>query len=271
MSHAGALFRFELAAALRGRTAPLFAAGFAVVSLAVALLGLSAGGAMAMQGFARTSASLLQLVIWVVPMLALLTGAAVGSECQELELIVALPVSRRLVVFSRWLAWSVALGAALLVGLGAAGIAIAATTGTADGWRYLRLVGVALLVLTATLALGIWIGVASRSRLRAVAVAVGVWFALVIGVDLAAIGLLAILPPGQASWWLSLLLMADPVDSARALGLSLFHADVVAGPTGAALRRVLGGAGAWALAGALAAWTLGPLWLAGRRYARADL
>ena len=40
-----------------------------------------------------------------------------------------------------------------------------------------------------------------------------------------------------------LLLMADPVDTARALGLSLFHADVVAGPTGAALRRVLGGAG----------------------------
>jgi ABC-type transport system involved in multi-copper enzyme maturation permease subunit len=130
---------------------------------------------------------------------------------------------------------------------------------------------VALLVLAATLALGLWIGVAARTRLRAVAVAVGVWFVLVIGVDLAAIGLLALLPPGQAGWWLSLLLMADPVDSARALGLSLFHADVVAGPTGAALRQVLGGAGAWALAAALAGWTAVPLVLAGRRFGREDL
>ena len=83
--------------------------------------------------------------------------------------------------------------------------------------------------------------------------------------------MLAVLPPGKAGWWLSLLLMADPVDIARALGLSLFHADVVAGPTGAALRRVLGGAGIWALTAALVAWTLVPLALAGRRFARSDL
>ena len=94
---------------------------------------------------------------------------------------------------------------------------------------------------------------------------------VVIGVDLVAIGALAVLPPGKAGWWLSALLMADPVDSARALGLSLFHADVVAGPTGAALRAVLGNAGAWALTGALVGWTLVPLALAGRRFARSDL
>ena len=174
-------------------------------------------------------------------------------------------------VAARWLAWSVTLGAALLVGLGAAGLAIGSLAGDANGWRYLRLIGVAELVLAATLAIGMWIGVAARTRLKAVGVAVGVWFVLVIGVDLAAIGALAILPPGRAGWWLSMLLMADPVDSARALGVSLFQTDVVAGPMGAALRQVLGGAGAWALAGALVAWTLAPLALAGRHFTRSDL
>ena len=177
---------------------------------------------MVVQGFARTSVSLLQLVVWVVPMLALVTGAVVGSECHELELVAALPVSRCTVVVTRWLAWSASLGAALLVGLGAAGVAIAWLAGSANLWRYLRLIGVAELVLVATLALGLWIGVAARTRLKAVGVAVGVWFVLVIGVDLLAIGALAILPAGRAGWWLSLLLMADPVDSARALGLSPF-------------------------------------------------
>jgi Cu-processing system permease protein len=271
MSHTFSLCRFELSAARRGRTAPLFAAGFALASVAVALVGLSAGGVVAVQGFARTSVSLLQLVVWVVPMLALITGAVAGADCHELEFTASLPIRRGNILFSRWLAWTLTLGAALLVGLGAAGIVIGLLAGTADGWRYLRLIGVALLVLTATLALGLWIGVAARTRLKAVAIAVVAWFVLVIGVDLVAIGALAVLPPGKAGWWLSVLLMADPVDSARALGLSLFHADVVAGPTGAALRAVLGKAGAWALTGALVGWTLVPLTLAGRRFARSDL
>lgn len=271
MSGIRSLFRFELAAARRGWTAPLFAIGFALAAVAVALLGLSAGGSLAVQGFARTSLSLLQLVVWVVPMIGLLTGAVAGSECHELELVAALPVGRRSMVVARWLAWSVTLGAALLIGLGAAGLAIALLAGSADGWRYLRLVGVGELALVATLALGMWIGVAARTRLRAVGVAVAVWFLLAVGVDLVAIGAMALLPPGRAGWWLSGLLMADPVNAARALGLSLFQTDVVAGPTGAALRRVLGGSGGWVLVAALVAWTLGPLALAGRRFAKSDL
>jgi hypothetical protein len=79
------------------------------------------------------------------------------------------------------------------------------------------------------------------------------------------------LPPGSAGPWLSVLLMASPIDSGRALGLSLFHADVVAGPTGAALRAVLGKAGAATLTAALIGWTLVPLALAGRRFSRSDL
>jgi len=271
MSHTLSLCRFELAAALRGRTAPVFAGGFALASVAVALVGLSAGGVLAVQGFARTSVSLLELVVWVVPILALITGAVAGADCHELEFTASLPIRRAGIVFSRWLAGTLTLGAALLVGLGSAGLVIGLLAGTADGWRYLRLIGVAVLVLAATLALGLWIGVAVRTRLKAVGVAVAVWFVLVIGVDLVAIGALAVLPPGKAGPWLSALLMASPIDSARALGLSLFHADVVAGPTGAALSAVLGKAGAWALTAALIGWTLVPLTLAGRQFSKSDL
>src|SRR5690606_24099504 len=67
-----ALLRFELAGARRARVATIFAVGFAVAGIGVALAGLSAGGVLSVQGFARTSMSLLQMVLWVVPMLALL-------------------------------------------------------------------------------------------------------------------------------------------------------------------------------------------------------
>jgi Cu-processing system permease protein len=265
------LWRFELAGARRGWTVALVAAGFAVLSLAITFLGLSAGGVVAVQGFARTSVSLLQAVIWVVPALALLLGAVAGSECYELELVSALPVSRSTVVFARWAAWLTVLSAALGMGLGAAGVAIGLLAGAADGSRYLAFVGVSILLLAACLAVGQWIGVRARSRARAVAAAVIIWFVFVVGIDLVAIAVLAILPPGEAGLSLSLLLMADPVDAARTLGLSLFQADVVAGPTGAALRRVLGGWGAAVLVAALVAWTGLPLYFAGRRLSRADL
>src|SRR5574341_230 len=254
-----ALLRFEFAAARRGRTLTLFTVGFALASLAVALVGLSAGGVVSIQGFARTSVSLLQLVLGVGPLLALLVGAVAGAEALDYELV------------ARGTAWPIALGAELCVGLGAAGAAIGVLAGSADAWRYLSLIGVSLLLMASCLALGLWLGAGARTRARAVALAVVLWFVLVIGVDLIAIAALAILPPAPAGWGLSLLLLADPVDSARALGLGLFRAEALAGPTGAALRQVMGGWGAWGLVAGLAAWTAVPLLLASRRFVRQDL
>ncbi|HET9386450.1 MAG TPA: ABC transporter permease subunit [Gemmatimonadales bacterium] len=266
-----ALLRFELAAARQGRTAPLFAAGFAVACVAIALVGLSAGGVIAVQGFARTSISLLQLILWVVPLLALLTGAAAGAECYELEFIAALPLKRVEIVVARWAAWLGVLGAALCIGLGAAGLVIGALAGMADGWRYLGLLAIATLLLSACLAIGLAIGVRVRDRARALAVSIVAWCVLVIGVDLLAIGLLAILPSGSPAWPLSLLLALDPIDSARVLGIGLFNADGISGPTGAALRELLGGTGAAALVAVLLGWSALPLVWAARRLARSDL
>jgi Cu-processing system permease protein len=265
------LLRFDWAIARRGRLVPIFAAGFALASVAVALAGLSAGGALVVQGFARTSVSLLQLTLWTVPLLSLLLGAVSGAECTELEFLTALPLPRRHVVISRWAAWTLALSAALIMGFGAAGVVIGILAGSADVVRYLALIGVATLLVSASLAVGLWIGIVARGRARAVGFAVFVWFVLLVGADLAAIALLSVLPAHAATWSLVALLTANPVDSARALGLGLFQADVVAGPTGAALRRLLGGPGVALLLAGLVAWTAIPLRLAGRRFARQDL
>jgi Cu-processing system permease protein len=211
------LLRFELSAAYHGRTALLFAIGFALASMGVALAGLAPGGVLAVQGFARTSVSLLQLVLWVVPLLGLATGAIAGAECHELELVAALPVPRERIVLARWVAWTVVMSACLAIGFGAAGLLIGALAGAADGMRYLALVGIAVVLVAASLALGLWIGVVARSRARAIALAVVAWFVLAVGVDLVVIATLAFLPPREVGWGLSLLLLADPVDSARAL------------------------------------------------------
>ncbi|HEU5358932.1 MAG TPA: ABC transporter permease subunit [Gemmatimonadales bacterium] len=267
----GALIGFEWAAARRGRVVLFFAIGFALASIGVSLAGLSAGGIIAVQGFSRTSVSLLQLVLWTVPLLALLLGAIHGAECYELEFLAGLPAPRSSLVFGRWAAWTAALGTALIGGFGAAGVVIGLFAGAADVLRYLALVGISLLLLSAGLALGLWIGVAAGTRPRAIGAAVIVWFVLAIGLDLTAIAVLAVLPATGATWNLAVLLLANPVDSARALALGVFSADALAGPTGASLRHLLGGWGVLPLTLSLAVWTAGPLYIAGKTFNNKDL
>jgi Cu-processing system permease protein len=159
----------------------------------------------------------------------------------------------------------------MTLGLSLAGILISASAWSGDEWRYFRLLGVSNLLLAASLAIGLMLGILARARLRAMGFAIAVWVLLLVGFDLIAIGALAVLPRGQAGWGLTLLLMLDPADAARALAIALLQADIVSGPTGAAIRKVLGGWGLWALVLSLLLWTVLPLYTAARRFRRLDL
>ena len=265
------LCRFELAVARRSRMVVLFAAGFALATMILAVTGLSSGGMLAVQGFARTTMSLMQLVLWIIPLVGLLIGAAVGAESLELEFQASLPASRAEIVMARWLVWVAVLGGAMTLGLCLAGLIISATAAPGDEWRYLRLLAVSNLLLAASLSIGFLLGLMARSRIRAMGLAVAGWIVMVMGFDLLAIGALAILPRGQAGWGLTALLMLDPADAARSLAIGLLQADIVAGPTGAAIRKVLGPWGLWALLMSLVAWTALPLYAAARRFRRMDL
>jgi ABC-type transport system involved in multi-copper enzyme maturation permease subunit len=266
-----ALARYELAADARGRTLPAFTAGFALAALAIALSGLSAGGSLAVQGFGRTSISLLQLTIWVVPLVALTTAAMAAADGYEMELLAAQPVSRGTLVVGRALGRFLGLALALCVGYGLAGLIIAAGAGVGDAWRFLGLVGVALLLAAVSTALGTLGGVLARTRARALTAAFALWFACTIGLDLLAIALLAALPRAELTRALAALLLLNPVGAARTLGVALFAVDAVAGPLGAALRRVLGPAGGAVLVAGLLAWTAVPIAAAARAFSRRDL
>ena len=76
---------------------------------------------------------------------------------------------------------------------------------------------------------------------------------------------------GQPGGWLVAILALNPIDGIRALGLIVLGADVLLGPTGAALRGMLGtwGGGAW-VATSLMAWTIVPLLVTTRVFRRRD-
>src|SRR5512143_227185 len=180
----------------------IFGAVFAVLALGVAGSGYVLSGGHGFQDFARTSASLVELVSLVVPLAALLMGVlALAPERGTAELLYAQPVSRSTVLLGKLLGLLVAFTAAELVGFGAAGIVVFSQAGEAGGGGYALLVLAAVLLTATFLALAALVGAAAvgRLRVRALALAVVVWFLAVVLLDLVTLGAASLLPSGVAS------------------------------------------------------------------------
>lgn len=262
----------ELRAAIRGKMVPAFAALFSILALGIALAGLGASGRIVVQGFTRTTVSLLTLALYLLPLLGAILGAATfGDEDGATELLLAQPIGRIEALLGRAAGLYAALAAVALAGFGAAGTLIAATTGTHG------LSGFALAALGATLVgfaglgCGILLGILARRRATAVGWALAAWFAVAILYDLAAIAVLQIAGNGEPGPWLVALLAANPIDGVRAVALVGLGADVLLGPTGAALQRLLGpGRGNLIVATTLALWLALPPAIAAIRYRRRD-
>jgi Cu-processing system permease protein len=268
--------RQELRLAVRSRWTQIFALVFAVLALAVAGSGYVLSGGHGVQDFARTGASLMQIVLLLVPLTALLVGVqAFASDRGAAEILLSQPVSRAAVLWGKLLGLVEALVAAESLGLGAAGIVIFSRSG-GEGLAGFFVLFLASVVLTAVfLALSATLGSAAfgRGRTRALALAVVVWFAAVILFDVAALGAASLLPSGMASRLLVAAALVNPVDAVRTGALLGIEGAAAFGAASLAFLRITGGPvrAGLLLALSLLAWTLVPLWVAVRRLERADV
>jgi Cu-processing system permease protein len=271
---ARALIAHELGEALRSRWLLAYAALFAGVALGLSLVGLRGVGAVGLEGYGRTTASLINLCLLLVPLVALLlgsSGVAADRESGVLELLLAQPVGRGELLMSRFAGALTAIAAATLLGFGIAGVLIGLATGAAGGLRYLTFVGIALALAAVYLALGLAISVAARTRTRATAAALAVWFGSVVVFDLLLIGAGAFALAGVRGLTAGLLL--NPVEIARLLALLALDPTLeVLGPVGGFLVARLGPAGVTGLLlGALGVWLLGPLAVAAALFEGGDV
>ncbi len=266
----------QLLIAVRSRWTQIFAAVFAALALAVASSGYVLSGGTGVQDFERVAASLIQLVLLLVPLVALLLG--VLSLCPErgaLELLYSQPVSRRWLLAGQVLGLWLALAAAQAVGFGAAGLVIFARTGRGGVGGFLLLVLAAVVLTAVFLGVAAWLaaGNAGRSRARALALAMVAWFVAVVLVDVAALGTASLLPSGAASRVLMSAALLNPVGAVRTGALLATQGTAAFGAASLAFLRFTHGAlgAGLLLAASLLGWMVLPLWLAGRRLDRADL
>jgi Cu-processing system permease protein len=268
--------RQELLLATRSRWTQIFAVVFGGLALAVASSGYILSGGSGVQDFARTAASLVQLVLLLVPLTSVVMAVlALTPDRGGAEILFAQPVARHSVLFGTLAGLFAALVSAQAIGFGAAGLVIFARAGS-DGLA--GFVGVALgsAALTAVfLALGalVSVGQTGRRRVRALAIALVSWFVLALLFDVAALGVASLLRSGDASRLLIVSVLVNPIGAVRTATLLSIEGTGAFGAGSLALLRFTHGLAGTAvlIALSLVLWIAVPLSFAARRLSRADI
>ncbi|HKQ19185.1 MAG TPA: ABC transporter permease subunit [Candidatus Eisenbacteria bacterium] len=264
--------REEYRRALETRWLFAFTALFAVLVLGLSFFGLAQSREVGFQGFSRLTLSLMNLVLFIVPLTGLVLGVgSIAGSAETLPLLLAQPVSRGEILAGKYIGLSAALAVAQALGFGAGGVVVALQAGPDQVAGFVTLVALSLILGWLSLATSLAIASLLPDRVKALSAALILWLLLVVAYDLAVLGATAILQgvPLQSVLFPALLL--NPVDLARVLVTMAVGSGALFGPTSAVLVKLLGGPGGVGLGlVVLAIETAVPLAIAARVFRRRD-
>jgi Cu-processing system permease protein len=251
----------ELRDAGRNRWFILYTVAFAGLSLMLAWLALSGVGTYGLAGFGRTGASLINLVLLIIPLMGLTLGAlSLAGERERGTLLYMLtqPVAQSELLLGKFLGLALAILAALLLGFGLSGLLIAWQGGTTQASDYLLLVLLAFALALASLSLGFFISAASRRSATAVGIALFLWLLLVFFGDLGLMGTAIVLRIDIDQ--LFALALLNPLQLFKMAAILAIRSNLeVLGPAGTYAVRTYGSQLLTLLIGILALWTILPL------------
>jgi Cu-processing system permease protein len=251
----------ELRDARRGRWFLLYAVALAALGLLIAGLAVTQQGAWGLAGFGRTSASLVNLVGLIVPLMGLTLGAsslAAERERGALLYLLTHPVAAGEVFLAKVLGLGLALVAAVGLGFGLAGAVIGLRAGGGHAGSFLALAGLTALLGVASLGLGLLISALARKAATAVGVAVAAWLVLVLLGDLGLMGTALALRLGPDQ--LLALALVNPLHAFKLAASVAGQGSLeTLGPAGLCAARTFGAGLVPALLGILGAWAALPL------------
>ncbi len=262
----------ELRESIRNRWLWAMAAGFALLAVALTLVGLPGARTVGAGGFGRTAASLVALAQLMAPLLGLTVGAqalATARERGTLRFVLAHPIGRSDVLFGMFLGLGSAVWAAVLAGFGAAALVSAALGSAGPASVVLSLTVLSAVLATAMLALGIAVGAGKKEASTALGTAIFIWLLLVFAGDLGVMGsAIAVRMPVSVLFFS---VMINPVEAFRMLAIPFFATSLdVLGPAGSYAVDTLGSLAPAVGAAVLLAWIAVPGAFALRRFNRSD-
>jgi len=207
---------------IRNRWVLAIALVFLVFSLVIAWFGGAQQGQVGFRSIEFTIASLVSLVIYLIPLIALLLGfdAIVGErERGSLGLLLALPITRLELLLGKYLGLALALTLSTCVGFGAVAVVLWKHLDAAGLYHYAGFMLSSVLLGLAFLSIAVLLSVLARERTRASGMAIASWFFFVLVFDLLMLGLLVSTGGKVGGDSFAWLLMLNPADVFRVLNV----------------------------------------------------
>ena len=224
-------------------------------------------GQVGLRSIEFTIASLVSLVIYLIPLIALLLGfdAVVGErERGSLDLLLALPITRFELLLGKYLGLAAALTLSTVAGFALDAVLLYRQFGWPGLYHYLGFMISSVLLGLAFLSLALLLSVLTRERTRASGLAIALWFGFVLVFDLLLLGLLVASGGEFGGQALAYVLLLNPADVFRIL--NVFSLDQMRSLYGLTSIVPPALANPWLMGGAMLAWITAPLALATWRF-----
>lgn len=259
-----AFARREFRDALAARWFVLYTIAFAALAIAVSFMSLAGVGSHGFAGFGKTTAGLLNLIMLVVPLMALTAGTgAIASERERgtLLYLLAQPIRRGELLLGKFFGLAGALCCSLCLGFGLSAGVLAWKSGGADLGAFVMLVVAACGLAVCMLSVGLLISVMSRRSGVATGLGLFVWLSLVFLSDLGLMaGALVFKLRVQEVFLLGVL---NPLQAYKLGVIHQMNASIdVLGPVGVYASQEYGTALPWLLGSVMLGWTVLALSLA---------
>ncbi len=254
----------ELLDAFRNKWFLVYSVAFVVLCLGLALMIVNSAGYTGISGFGRTAAGLINLVLFLAPLMGLTLGAqALSAEREQgtLAYLMAQPVSLAEIFLAKFLGLAIAIGGAVVIGFSLSSLAIVSWSGGSGVELFLRLLPLTLLLAWSTLALGFLISARSDKTVTALGIGVVMWILLVLIGDLGLMGTSVVV--GISPELLLGLTIINPLEAFRIGAIMQIRGSLeLLGPAGLVARDTMGDATTLVLVSVMTAWLVGGMALA---------
>jgi Cu-processing system permease protein len=252
---------------IRNRWVLAVALVFTAFALVIAYFGAAQQGSVGLRSIDVTIASLVSLVIYLIPLIALILGfdAIVGErERGSLDLLLSMPITRLELLLGKFFGLAAALTFSTVAGFGLVAIVLSTQLDLNALSHYFGFMLSSVLLGCAFLSLAVMLSVFAADRTRASGLAIAMWFFFVLVFDLLLLGALDITGGQWGGEIFPYLLMANPADVFRIL--NIFTLADVRTMYGLATVFPPALANPWLLGLVMLAWIVAPLGIATWRF-----
>ncbi|MBR0568178.1 ABC transporter permease [Azoarcus sp. L1K30] len=211
---------------IRNRWVLAVALVFTAFALVIAYFGAAQQGAVGFRSIDVTIASLVSLVIYLIPLIALILGfdAIVGErERGSLDLLLSMPITRVELLLGKYFGLAAALTFSTVAGFGLVAVVLSAQLELDALFHYFGFMLSSVLLGCAFLSLAVMLSVFASDRTRASGLAIAMWFFFVLVFDLLLLGALVVsggeLGGRLGSELFPYLLLLNPADVFRILNI----------------------------------------------------